>query len=143
MKWHRNDEIDAQLSEAGFMVLGPEPADALADHLAAAMLHCKYNVPQRGVVGAEPKDRFECVALITATRTSFRNVFVLADCGGAAWAREVGVSRQCDSAVSTKILSGIGNEVTTPGADGRVDQLSQSARDLEKHVGQVKVSVEL
>src|SRR5262245_25331604 len=73
------------------------------------------------------------MAVVPATGAPCRNVFVLADRARTARAGVMRIRGQRDCAVLTEIVARFGDEVATPGADGRVDELSQSARDVEEH----------
>lgn len=143
MQGHGNDEIDAQLSEAGCVVLGPQPAQALADHLSASLLHCKNYISESTVIRTKPEDRFERISLVATPGATRRNVFVLANGAGTARAGEVRIRREGERTVVAEVVTGIGNEIATPDADRRVDKLSKSAREVEQHGLSIKECGEL
>jgi hypothetical protein len=131
MKWHRNDEIDAQFSEPVCLVSRPESANALSSHLSASALHCEYQIAKCAIVRSKAEDRFEGVTIVAAVSAPERYILVLAYCAGAPRTCKVRVGGQRHYAGQTKIVACFGHEVATPGADGRVNKLTQSASDVE------------
>src|SRR5262245_32092963 len=132
MERHRNDEIDAQVSEAGCMVPGPKPADALGERLAA-VFHGQDRVAQGAVVRPEAEGRVEMKPIVPAARATSRGVGELSNGPGAAAAREVRIVGQVPSTVGTELRAAITKQGFTPGADARVDELPQTMDEVGKH----------
>jgi hypothetical protein len=133
MQWDRNDEIHSQLSEPLCVLLGPEAADALRKHFTGSVLDCQDYIAERAIIRAKPKDRSKRTFVFPAPRTAKGDVLEFAHRARTARTSEMRIGCQGNCTSRAKVGAAVGKKVPTPDADGRINELSQSASKIEEH----------